>query len=118
MPAYSDRTKDTTTTTGTGDVTLSGTPPTGFQSFVTAFNSQERWVGYAIVGGAEWEVGKGFFDGANLLVRDVVKSSSNSNALVNFSAGSKDVFVTAAAETLDNANVGHQVAQISGWALP
>jgi hypothetical protein len=119
MPAYADRVKETTTTTGTGTLTLAGAV-SQFQSFATAFPTQPIVVGYAIVGqtGTEWEVGKGTFSGTTSLTRDVVRSSSNANALVNFSAGTKDVFVTPAAETIDNANVGLALAQSLGWALP
>lgn len=118
MPVIADRVKDTTTSTGTGAITLSGTAPTGYQTFATAFGSGSVSVGYCIAGGTEWEVGKGTFNGTTGLTRDTVRSSSNSNALVSFSAGTKDVFVTAPAELIDNANIGLQLAQISGWALP
>lgn len=116
MPAYADRTKDTTTSTGTGAITLANSAPTGFQTFATAFGSASTWVGYCIVGGAEWEVGKGTFNGTTGLTREVVRSSSNSNALVNFSAGTKDVFCAPAAETIDNANVSNQT-MVSGCFL-
>ena len=118
MPRLADRTIDTTTSTGTTAITLSGTAPTGYQSFATAFGSSSLTVGYVIEGTSEWEVGKGVFNGTTGLTRDTIRSSSNSNALVNFSAGTKSVYVTASAELLDNANIGLQSAQIRGWALP
>src|SRR5437762_754353 len=99
MPSVADRVKETTTSTGTGAITLAGAV-SQFQSFATAFGSASLLVGYAIVGqsGTEWEVGKGTFNGTTGLTRDNVRSSSNSNGLVNFSAGTKDVFVTVSAE--------------------
>lgn len=118
MPYFADRVKDTSTTTGTGAVTLDNSAPTGFQTFATAFGSGSRVVQYCIVGGSEWEVGKGTFNGTTGLTRDSVRSSSNSNALVNFSAGTKEVFCTASSEILDNANIGGVLAQASGWAMP
>jgi len=119
MPATADRCKETTTTTGTGTLTLAGAV-SQFQSFATAFGSGSIVVQYAIVGqtGTEWEVGKGTFNGTTSLTRDTVRSSSNSNGLVNFSAGTKDVFATVTAEHIDNANIGAQLAQMSGWAMP
>jgi len=39
----------------------------------------------------EWEHGTGHLSAVNTLVRDTVIQSSNANALVNFSAGTKDV---------------------------
>jgi hypothetical protein len=89
-----DRVRDVTTTTGTGTVTLSGTAPTGYRSFASGVGNGNTTY-YTIVAGAEWEVGLGTFTSSgNTLSRDVVYSSSNSNNLVNFSAGTKDVFVT------------------------
>lgn len=94
---YKDRVKDTTTTTGTGDITLSGSAPTGFQTFNTAFGTGTYFL-YCIhdddTPGSEWEVGEGHLSGATTLVRDTVLASSNSDAAVNFSAGTKHVFCT------------------------
>lgn len=118
MPRLADRVKDTTTSTGTTAITISGTAPTGYQTFATAYGSGSTLVPYCIVGGSEWEVGYGTFNGTTNLTREIIHSSSNSNSLVNFSAGTKDVFVTGATELLDNANIGYQVAQIRGFALP
>ena len=95
MNYFSDRVKDTTTTTGTGNLTLSGTAPTGFVNFNSAFGTGKPFY-YTISsnGGAEWEVGIGNLSASTTLVRSRVLSSSNSNALVNLSAGTKDVFVS------------------------
>ena len=111
MPYFRDRVKDTTTTTGTGSITLAGSAPTGFRTFASAFGSEaNRLVPYVIEGGSEWEVGIGTFNGTTGLTRDQVLSSSNSNALVNFSAGTKNVWCDFPAEAAENANVSHQIA--------
>lgn len=92
MTTLADRVKETTTTTGTGAITLAGAEP-GFQSFAVIGNGNSTW--YSIIGNGEWEVGVGTYTAAGtLLSRDTVLSSSNGGALVNFSAGSKDVIVT------------------------
>jgi hypothetical protein len=91
-----DRVKETTTTTGTGTVTLAGAS-SGFQSFSVIGDGNETY--YAIVGGAEWEVGVGTYTASGTtLSRDTVLESSNSGSLVDFSAGTKAVFVTQPAE--------------------
>jgi hypothetical protein len=91
-----DRVKETTTTTGTGTITLAGAV-SGFQSFAAVGNGNETF--YTIAGGAEWEVGIGTYTSSGTtLSRDTVLESSNSGNLVNFSAGTKDVFVTYPAE--------------------
>jgi hypothetical protein len=89
-----DRVKDTTTTTGTGTVTLSGTAPTGYVSFGTAIGNGNNTY-YTITAGSEWEVGIGTYTASGTtLSRTTVLASSNAGSLVNFSAGTKDVFVT------------------------
>lgn len=98
MTDFRDRVKDTTTTTGTGSITLAGSAPTGYRTFASAFGSSSIEVPYCIEGGSEWEVGVGTFNGTTTLTRDTVLSSSNSNSLVNFSAGTKNVFCTLPAE--------------------
>jgi len=93
MPSFSDRVQDTTTTTGTGNITLSGTAPTGKVDFNTAFSTGQRFF-YTIQGqsGSEWETGEGYLSASTTLVRDIVRASSNSGSAVSFSAGTKDVF--------------------------
>lgn len=89
-----DRVKETTTTTSTGTVTLLGAS-TGFQSFSAIGNANNTY--YTIAGQttSEWEVGIGTYTSSGTtLSRDTVLASSNSGSLVNFSAGTKDVFVT------------------------
>jgi hypothetical protein len=118
MPAYADRVKETSTSTGASTFTLDGAV-SQFQSFNTAFGTYKMF-GYAIVGqsGTEWEIGKGYLTNSTTLVREGIRSSSNSNNIVTFSAGTKDVFCTPAAENIDNANIGVILAQVSGWAMP
>ena len=98
-----DRVKETTTTAGTGTVTLDGAS-TGYQSFAAIGDANTTY--YTIAGqtGSEWEVGIGTYaSSGTTLARTAVISSSNSGSLVNFSAGTKDVFVTYPAEFTSNA---------------
>lgn len=95
---YADRVKDSTTTTGTGNATLSGTAPTGFVDFNTAMGNGSSTTAtrffYTIAHQtlAEWENGIGYLSASTTLVRETVLASTNSNALVSFSSGTKDVF--------------------------
>jgi len=92
-----DRVKDTTTTTGTGTVTLSGTAPTGYQNFAVIGNGNTTY--YTIAGGSEWEVGIGTYATSGpTLARTTVLASTNGGSAVSFSSGTKDVFVTYPAE--------------------
>lgn len=89
-----DRVKETTATTGTGTVTLAGAS-TGYQSFSAIGDGNSTY--YTIAGqtGSEWEVGIGTYTASGTtLSRTTVLASSNSGSAVNFSAGTKDVFVT------------------------
>ena len=89
-----DRVKETTTTTGTGTVTLLGAA-TGFQSFAVVGNTNTTY--YTIAGQttSEWEVGIGTYTlSGTTLARTTVLASSTGGAAINFSAGTKDVFVT------------------------
>jgi len=89
-----DRVKETTASTGTGTVTLAGAVA-GFQSFSAVGDGNTTY--YAIVDAAsgDWEVGIGTYTASGTtLSRTTVLSSSNAGSLVNFGAGTKDVFVT------------------------
>ena len=91
-----DRVKESTTSTGTGTINLDGATG-GFKSFVAGIGTTNKTY-YAIVGRTttEFEVGLGTVTDASpdTLSRDVILSSSNSDAKVSFSAGTKDVFCT------------------------
>ena len=91
-----DRVKESTTTTGTGTIDLDGAIG-GFKTFVAGIGTTNRTY-YAIVGRTttEFEIGLGTVTDASpdTLSRDKVISSSNSDAKVSFSAGTKDVFCT------------------------
>jgi hypothetical protein len=87
-----DRVKETTSTLGTGTVTLSGAQQ-GFQSFSSGIGAGNSTY-YTIALGSQWEVGIGTLTNATTFTRDSVISSNNGNALVDFGAGSKDIFVS------------------------
>lgn len=93
-----DRVKETTIVTGTGTATLLGAT-LGYQSFNTAIPTGSN-VYYCIAGQGtnEWEVGVGTFTAPDQLSRTTVYESSAAGALVTFTAGTKDVFVTYPAE--------------------
>jgi hypothetical protein len=95
-----NRVKETTTTTGTGAVTLAGAS-TGFQSFAAIGNTNTTY--YTIAGqtGNEWEVGIGTYSTTGpTLTRTTVLSNSSATqpSALSFSAGTKDVFVSYPAE--------------------
>ena len=93
-----DRVKETTTTVSTGPVTLLGAAD-GYQSFAAIGNGNTTYYTITAQVGTEWEVGIGTYTSSGTtLSRDTVLSSSNSGSLVNFSAGTKDVFVTQPSE--------------------
>jgi hypothetical protein len=90
--AYADRVQETTTTTGTGAVTLLGAVAS-YQSFNSAFATGQS-VYYCITDNTSvWEVGKGTYTtSGTTLSRDRVFASSNAGALVNLGAGTYNVF--------------------------
>jgi hypothetical protein len=89
-----DRVKETTTTTGTGTITLLGAA-TGYQAFSVIGNGNTVYYCIAEQAGPAWEVGIGTYTASGTtLSRDTILASSNSGNLVNFGAGTKDVFCT------------------------
>ena len=91
-----DRVKETTTSTGTGTINLGGAE-TGFETFVAGIgNSNTTYYCIQAQGGAAFEIGVGTVTDAapDTLSRTAIISSSNSDSVVDFSAGTKDVFCT------------------------
>ena len=104
MPKVADRVSETTTITGTGDVTLGGTSP-NYRTFASAFSDADELY-YGIVGAAGWELGIGtYHTGTNTITRTSVLKSSNANALVNFAAGTKTIYSTVPAEFYIASNI-------------
>jgi hypothetical protein len=90
-----DRVKETTTSTGTGAITLAGAQP-NFVAFSAVLSDGDTTF-YAIVdnNNLAWEVGVGTYASAgNTVTRTTVLASSNAGSAVNLQAGTKEVFVT------------------------
>ena len=110
-----DRTADTTTTVGTSPFVVSGTAPVGSQTFSAVmsvgdtfyYSAQHQTLN-------EWEVGLGTYSSANTLTRTTIYSSSNAGSAVNFSAGTKDVFITMAASRSVQVNGSGQTINSGG----
>ena len=90
-----DRVKVTSTTQGTGVFAL-GSATAGFETFATGIGgSNTTYYAIAHQSSAEFEVGFGTLDSdGDALTRTYIINSSNSDAAVNFTAGTKDVFCT------------------------
>ncbi len=99
-----DRILESTTTTGTGDITLAAAI-TGFRRFsaVCAVGDTVPYFIEAIdsVGlpTGDYEYGTATYSAANTLTRTKVDGSSNAGAAVNFAAGTKNVGLPALAST-------------------
>lgn len=94
--AYADRVQDTTTSSGTGAVTLSGTPATTYRALASV-GSTGATFDYCMTNATDYEIGIGTITGTNTFSRSV-QFSSNSNTAVNFAAGAT-FFVTVNATT-------------------
>lgn len=108
---FTDRVKQTSTTSGTGTLDLTGTV-TGFDTFVDGIGDANTCY-YCIEDEAtgDWEVGLGTVTdaGTDTLSRDIVSRSSNADALVSFASNEKSVFVT-----IPGAKVGLPTRYIEG----
>jgi hypothetical protein len=95
-----DRVRETTTTTGTGTITLGGAV-TNFETFAANLSNSDTTY-YAIVDNtnSDFEVGVGTFTASGTTLARSVLASSNSNNLVDFGAGTKDVFITVPASKI------------------
>jgi hypothetical protein len=93
----------TTSTTGTGTITL-GSAVASYVTFAAAGAQNGETVTYAIVDGNNREVGRGVYTSSGTtLTRATILESTNSNLAINLS-GNAEVFITAAAEDIANVN--------------
>ena len=106
-----DRVKETTTSTGTGAISLGGAEP-NFRTFSSVLSDADTTY-YAIIddNNLAFEVGLGTYaSSGNTITRTTVLASSNSNNAVNFSAGTKDVFLTYPADKSVNRDASGNVS--------
>ena len=107
-----DRVQETTTTTGTGSVTLDGAV-LGYQTFAVIGNGNTTFYTIADQGGANWEVGIGTYSTTGpVLARTTVLASSNAGSLVTFTSGVKTVFVTYPSEKSVNLDASGNVSAL------
>lgn len=91
-----DRVQETTATTGTGTITLSGAVA-GYQSFAVVGDGNT--VPYCIINGAQWEVGIGTYSTTGpTLARTTVLSNSDGNTSPITLVGASNVLCTYPAE--------------------
>jgi hypothetical protein len=110
-----DRVKETTTSTGTGAISLAGAEP-NFRTFASVLSDADTTY-YAIIddNNLAFEVGLGTYaSSGNTITRTTVLASSNSNNAVNFSAGTKDVFLTYPADKSVNRDASGNVSVSGG----
>jgi len=112
---YADRVVDVSSTTGTGNVTVSGTPPTGYRPLSDIALGQFEYV-IENAGLTEWEVGIGTRLDAVTFSRDTVARSSNAGALVSFAAGPKAVTHSLTAEGITRA-IGRIIGETPTGAI-
>jgi len=120
MLRLSDRVKEGSTTTGSGNIILNG-PFRGSQSFANGIGHNNTTY-YAIENGSDYEVGIGVYDsGNNSLSRNIVLESSNNDELLNLSDTSI-VFCTYPAYHSvfinEHGYISGQLPYYSGIALP
>lgn len=110
-----DRVLDTSTSTGTGALVVSGSSPNGYRTFSTVMSVGDTCY-YSVQHQTlnEWETGTATYSSSNTLTRTTVASSSNANAAVNFSAGTKDVSITFLASKSVQSDPSGQVINSGG----
>lgn len=90
-----DRIKEVSISTGTTPIILSGAT-VGFQNVASSISTSNTFP-YVVelTGGSEWEIGIGqYISSNNSIIRTQIINSSNNGNIVNFSSGSKSVFVS------------------------
>lgn len=116
------RVQETTTTTGTGPVTLIGAVD-GFRTFDSVCTAGDR-VSYVIeavdangIPTGDWESGEGTYNGSNVLDRTTVQESSNAGAAVSFAAGSKRVSMQLHGSGNNALDIGGEALFASGYGI-
>lgn len=111
-----DRIKEISYTNGTGNIQLSG-PVNGFSSFSSSYSNNDVLF-YSITDGTNYEIGSGVYLSSTNQVTRFPFKTTNSNQLVNFTEGLKEIYVTyPATHSVFNTSGTHPIAQSSGLAI-
>lgn len=89
---FADRIKETTATTGSGSLTLAGAVA-GFKTFNSELDNSDTCYYCIDDSVGNWEIGLGTYQDTGIFARTIVIKSSNADSLVNFTAGTKSVFL-------------------------
>jgi hypothetical protein len=96
---FANRVKVSTSTTGTGTLTL-GSAVNGFQTFAQGGILNGESIRYTIINGNEWEVGTGVYTHSGTTMSRSYEESST-GSLLNL-AGDSEVFITVASTDIEN----------------
>jgi hypothetical protein len=100
--------QESTVTTGTGNITLAGASEDG-NTFTSKYVLDQRFPYLIDDGAGSREAGIGYLTSSTVMVRETPLSSTNGDALVNFAAGTKQVFVSATAQISSNSAQGQSL---------
>lgn len=115
MVKFADRVKVTTTTSGSGTITL-GSAQSGYQSFADGGISNGDEVRYVIEhsNGTDWEIGTGVYTHSGTTLTRVL-SSSSTGSLLSLS-GSSTVFISPSADDLTLSGAAHNFTSFTATA--
>ena len=117
MVKFADRVKVSTSTTGTGTITL-GSADTGYQTFSEGGIQDGDEVRYVIEhsNGTDWEIGSGVYThSGTTLSRATVSSSSNSGSKISLS-GTSTVFISPSSADLTLSGAAHNFSSFTATA--
>ena len=112
MAKLFNRAKMTTSTTGSGTVTLSSAA-NGFQSFADAGVSDGDVIQYVIEEGSAWEIGTGTYSASGTSLTRTPSESSNSGSAISLGGTAKVSITTVAADLNRLQNAGSDIVTVS-----